>query len=34
MIQEKIRIPFFVQCDTQVARQEEFVSLLGKSRML
>jgi hypothetical protein len=31
MIAERINIPFFVQCDTQVARQEEFVSLLGKA---
>ena len=30
MIEEKIRIPFFVQCDTQVSKQEEFVSLLGE----
>lgn len=31
MIEEKIHIPFFVQCDTQVARQERFVELLGKA---
>ena len=31
MIAEKIRIPFFVQCDTQVSKQEEFVSLLGRA---
>jgi len=31
MIAEKLRIPFFVQCDTQIARQEELVSLLGKA---
>src|SRR5215475_11559538 len=31
MIAEKIGIPFFVQCDTQVARQEELVTLLGRA---
>src|SRR3989454_8291657 len=31
MIAEKIRIPFFVQCDTQIAKQEELVSLLGRA---
>src|SRR2546425_6691828 len=31
MIEEKIGIPFFVQCDTQVTKQEEFVELLGKA---
>src|SRR5256712_9522370 len=31
MIAEKIDIPFFVQCDTQIAKQEELVSLLGKA---
>ena len=31
MIAEKIRIPFFVQCDTQIALQEDFVSLLAKA---
>ncbi len=31
MIDENIRIPFFVQCDTQVARQEDFVRLLGRA---
>src|SRR5215831_19000883 len=31
MIAENIRIPFFVQCDTQVARQEELVSLLARA---
>jgi radical SAM superfamily enzyme YgiQ (UPF0313 family) len=31
MIAEKIRIPFFVQCDTQIARQEEFVTLLSRA---
>jgi hypothetical protein len=31
MIAEDIRIPFFVQCDTQIARQEELVSLMGRA---
>ena len=31
MIQEKIDIPFFVQCDTQIAKQEELVSLLARA---
>jgi hypothetical protein len=31
MIAEKIDIPFFVQCDTQIARQEELLSLLGRA---
>ncbi len=31
MIDEKTGIPFFVQCDTQVARQEEFVNLLARA---
>jgi hypothetical protein len=31
MIAEDVRIPFFVQCDTQIARQEELVSLLAKA---
>ena len=31
MIAEKIDIPFFVQCDTQIAKQEELVSLLGRA---
>jgi hypothetical protein len=31
MIAEKIEIPFFVQCDTQIARQEELISLLGRA---
>jgi hypothetical protein len=31
MIEEKIRLPFFVQCDTQIAKQEELVSLLGRA---
>jgi hypothetical protein len=29
MIDEKLKLPFFVQCDTQVARQDDFVELLG-----
>ena len=31
MIEEKIEIPFFVQCDTQIAKQEELISLLGRA---
>jgi hypothetical protein len=31
MIAEKIRIPFFAQCDTQIAKQEELVSLMGRA---
>jgi hypothetical protein len=31
MIAENIRLPFYVQCDTQVAKQEELVSLMGKA---
>jgi len=31
MIAEKIGIPFFVQCDTQIAKQEELVTLLGRA---
>ncbi|PYS51941.1 MAG: hypothetical protein DMG13_17555 [Acidobacteria bacterium] len=31
MIAEKVCIPFFVQCDTQIASQEDFVSLLAKA---
>jgi radical SAM superfamily enzyme YgiQ (UPF0313 family) len=31
MIEEDIRMPFFVQCDTQIAKQEELVSLLGRA---
>jgi radical SAM superfamily enzyme YgiQ (UPF0313 family) len=31
MIDEKIELPFFVQCDTQIARQEAFVDLLGRA---
>jgi len=31
MIAERIHIPFFVQCDTQIAKQEEFVQLMGRA---
>ena len=31
MIAERIDIPFFVQCDTQIAKQEELISLLGRA---
>ena len=31
MIAEKIEIPFFVQCDTQIAKQEELLSLMGRA---
>jgi radical SAM superfamily enzyme YgiQ (UPF0313 family) len=31
MIEEKIRIPFFVQCDTQIVRQEELVAQLARA---
>jgi radical SAM superfamily enzyme YgiQ (UPF0313 family) len=31
MIEERIRMPFFVQCDTQVAKQEDLVSLLARA---
>jgi hypothetical protein len=31
MIDEKINIPFFVQCDTQIAKQPELVELLGRA---
>jgi radical SAM superfamily enzyme YgiQ (UPF0313 family) len=31
MIAEKIRMPFFVQCDTQVAKQEDFIWRLAKA---
>jgi radical SAM superfamily enzyme YgiQ (UPF0313 family) len=31
MIEEKLRLPFFVQCDTQIAKQEALVDLLGKA---
>jgi len=31
MIEERIRLPFFVQCDTQISKQPEFVELLGRA---
>jgi radical SAM superfamily enzyme YgiQ (UPF0313 family) len=31
MIDEQINLPFFVQCDAQVAKQEDFVDLLGRA---
>jgi radical SAM superfamily enzyme YgiQ (UPF0313 family) len=31
MIDEEINLPIFVQCDTQVAKQEDFVELLGRA---
>ena len=31
MIAEKIQIPFFVQCDTQIARQEDLIDLLARA---
>ena len=31
MIAEKIRLPFFVQCDTQIAKQEELIDLLARA---
>ncbi|HEY2934596.1 MAG TPA: radical SAM protein [Acidobacteriota bacterium] len=31
MIDERIRIPFFVQCDTQIAHQPELVDLLARA---
>jgi len=31
MIEEKIRLPFFVQCDTQIFRQEELVAQLARA---
>jgi hypothetical protein len=31
MIEEKINLPFFVQCDTQIAKQEELVDLLARA---
>jgi hypothetical protein len=31
MIAEEIRIPFFVQCDTQVAKQEDLLSLMARA---
>ena len=31
MIVEKIRLPFFVQCDTQIAKQEGLIDLLARA---
>jgi radical SAM superfamily enzyme YgiQ (UPF0313 family) len=31
MIEERIRLPFFAQCDTQIERQENLVELLGRA---
>jgi hypothetical protein len=31
MVEERIRIPFFVQCDAQIERQEELVELLARA---
>ncbi len=31
MIAEDLRLPFFVQCDTQIARQEDLIELLGRA---
>jgi radical SAM superfamily enzyme YgiQ (UPF0313 family) len=31
MIEEKIQLPFFVQCDAQLSRQPELVELLGRA---
>src|SRR5438552_5273964 len=31
IIAENIRMPFFAQCDTQVAKQEELVALMGRA---
>ena len=31
MIEEKVRLPFFVQCDVQVSRDEALIELLGKA---
>jgi radical SAM superfamily enzyme YgiQ (UPF0313 family) len=31
MVAERIRLPFFVQCDTQVERQEDLVELLARA---
>jgi hypothetical protein len=31
MIAEDVRIPFFAQCDTQIAKQEDFVELMGRA---
>lgn len=31
MIEERIRLPFFAQCDAQIWRQEELIELLGRA---
>jgi Radical SAM superfamily len=31
MIAERIDLPFFVQCDTQIAKQEELISLMARA---
>lgn len=31
MVEERFGLPFFVQCDTQIARQERLMSLLGEA---
>ncbi len=31
MAEERLGLKFFVQCDTQIARQEHLVDLLGKA---
>ena len=31
MIEQDLRIPFFAQCDTQVAKQEELISLMARA---
>jgi hypothetical protein len=31
MIDERIELPFFCQCDTQIARQEDLVELMGRA---
>lgn len=31
MISEKMRMPFFVQCDTQIGKQEELIELLARA---
>lgn len=31
MIEEDVRMPFFAQCDTQIAKQEELVSLMARA---
>ena len=31
MIEERFELPFFVQCDTQIAKEEEFIRLLARA---